>query len=232
MDIEGTYTLQASPEIVWHNLMDAEALLNTVPGIERLEKITDDAYNVTMQIRHAPLKGIYQGHITITEQQFPYHYRIEIQGEGRQNTFQGSGSIHLNRQQASTIIAYKGNLTQDKHSALLPPAVLKGAAKLLIQQFFASLAIQLHSSHPITTIEAKTIETAPNDQSVNGTIVMLPRQRMKRRSTLLQTLLHWGKIGGGDPEEEARWVRRIRRLGTLAGLLTLVWVGTRIPRKK
>lgn len=231
MDIEGTYTLQALPDAVWHNLMNAQVLLTTVPGIERLEKIAENTYEVTLHIKHAPLKGVYQGRITITEQQFPYHYRIEIQGEGRQITFTGSGSVHLNGQNESTIIAYKGNITQDKRSSHLPPAVLKGAAKLLIQQFFTTLAVQMRSQAAMSGVAAEAPMTSANGTDAIGTIVVLPAQETQARPSILQTLIHWSKLGGGEPLQEALWATRIRRFGAIAGFLLLVWIGTRIPRK-
>ena len=36
MDIDGTYTLQAPPEVVWNLLMDQDMLQHTIQGMERL----------------------------------------------------------------------------------------------------------------------------------------------------------------------------------------------------
>ena len=38
MDIDGTYTLQAPPEVVWNLLMDQDLLQHTIQGMERLEQ--------------------------------------------------------------------------------------------------------------------------------------------------------------------------------------------------
>jgi hypothetical protein len=38
-------------------------------------------------------------------------------------------------------------------------------------------------------------------------------------------------LGAGDPVAEVLWVNRLRRTGILLGLLLLVWIGSRIPRK-
>src|SRR5579883_3359392 len=95
MKIEGTYTLQASPDHVWDSLMDPQVLRDTIPGVEKLEKLDGNTYEATIQIKHAPLKGSYHGHITITDQQFPRQYCITIRGEGRQTQFSGNGHIQL-----------------------------------------------------------------------------------------------------------------------------------------
>src|SRR3989442_10392534 len=83
MDIEGTYTLHASPEDVWQSLMDRQVLLRTVPGIEQLEQLDKDTYAIAMHMKQASLIGTYHGHVTVTEQHYPYHYRLIIDVEGR-----------------------------------------------------------------------------------------------------------------------------------------------------
>lgn len=232
MNIEGTYTLQASPEQVWQSLMDPEVLLNTVPGIEHLEKIDASMYEMTMQVKHAPLKGSYQGRITISEEQYPYHYRITVQGGGRQNSFSGSGSVHLNGQSDTTVIAYKGNLVQEKRSPLLPPAVIKGAAKLLIQQFFTMLAAHLRTRIPVATIGTERSENGKVIQQAGGTITVLPATLPEEQPGLLRTLIQRSNLGGGDPQEEERLELFIQRIGVVVALLFLIWLGTRIPRKR
>jgi carbon monoxide dehydrogenase subunit G len=237
MKIEGAYTVQAPPDHVWDSLMDPLVLQNIIPGVEKLEKLDSNTYEATIQIKHAPLKGAYHGSITITDQQFPRHYCIEIRGEGRQTLFSGNGSVQLNEQNNNTIIAYRGELKQDRRNSLLPPAVLKGAAKLLIQQFFAALALQLGTHASTTPIEMITPTTGSVFHQPGGTITILaPKLSAEpeistQQASLLQTLLRWSRPGNDDPQEIVRLEKRVRRFGIVAGLLFLVWVGTRIPRK-
>ena len=230
MNIEGSYTMQASPERVWQNLMDPQVLLCTVPGIEKLEQLDAATYEITIQMKHAPLKGIYRGHITTSEQQFPHRYRIEVHGEGHQNIFSGHGSIELKAHNTHTVIAYHGELKQDKHSALLPPSVVKGAAKLLIQQFFAALSIRLGTPLARDTVDSEMALNGMTMQRPAGTITLLSPDLPPQRPTLLRTLLRLSGLGD-DRQAIVYWETRLRRWGLIAGLLFLVWVGTRIPRK-
>src|SRR6266700_3271642 len=59
MNINGTYTFQASPEVVWTLLMDIQTLHRTIQGIERLERTGEDTYAFTLHIKHASLRGSY-----------------------------------------------------------------------------------------------------------------------------------------------------------------------------
>lgn len=223
MNIEGTYTLQAPPENVWHCLMDPQVLLKTIPGIERLEKIDEHTFDITLQMK-APFKGSYQGRFMIVNQQYPYHYEIAFSGEGRQDTFKGTGNIYVDTQNNNTIIRYKGTLTSNKRAPLIPPAVLKGALKLTTQQFLAALAAYLRT-HPHVTSPDTTVDTPSSEEA----IVLTPSTPP---AGTLRWLIHLSGLGTGDPGQEARWERRIRRAGYISFLLLLVWIGTRIPRKR
>jgi carbon monoxide dehydrogenase subunit G len=235
MNIEGTYTLQASPEDVWNCLMNQQILLRSIPGIQKLEKVDENTYALAMHIKYAPLKDSYHGHITLTEQQYPYHYRIAIQGEGRQNTITGSGSIHLNERNNNTVIAYQGTLTLGKSGVLLPASVVKGAAKLLIQQFFSALSDQLRINGYSKTVAPEEIAGASVVKQSGGSIVILPPASVVQgatKTTLSRTIVHWFGLGEGDPVQEERWESNIRRISIISGLLFLVWIGTRLPRRR
>jgi carbon monoxide dehydrogenase subunit G len=234
MNIEGTYTVQAPPDHVWDSLMDPQVLLNIIPGIEKLEKLDGNTYELTIQIKHAPLKGSYHGHITVTDQHFPRHYCIEIRGEGRQTLFSGNGNVQLNEQNNNTIITYQGELKQDRRSSLLPPSVLKGAAKLLIQQFFAALSLELGSRPSTAPINIRTSAADSTFQWSGDTVTTLPPKlpvQPEQHTTLLQTLIRRSQLVDDDAQEIVRWETRLRRLGLIAGFLFLVWIGTRLPKK-
>lgn len=231
MDIEGTYTLQASPEDVWQCLMDQQVLRRAIPGIEQLELIGENKYNITLHIRQTPLIGTYHGQATITEQHHPYYYSIAIEGEGGPGTISGEGVVHLNERDANTVVAYKGILNLGKLGTLLPPPLVKGTAKLLLQQFFTALAEHLRTlphSSPIIEVTEPDLDKA-NPRQFERHIAILSANA--EPTTLLHNLVHELNLGGGDPIQEEQWINRIRRLGMVFGLLVLVWIGTRLPRR-
>ncbi len=240
MDIEGTYTLQASPEDVWQSLLDRQVLLRAVPGIERLEQLDKDTYAIAMHVKQPPLRGSYHGHITVAEQHFPYHYRLILDGEGRQSTLSGNGVVHLSQRDSMTIIAYKGTLNLGKLGTLLPTALVKGTVKMLIQQFFTALADHLRAKVPVQILASEEPEDAVIvKQPTRGDTLLLspsasPAQEvaaLMQSHTPLQSIVHWFRLGAGNPVQEVIWETRIRRIGIASGLLLLVWIGTRLPRK-
>src|SRR5260370_6334818 len=172
MNIEGTYTLQAPPTEVWQCLLDTQLLQHTIPGIERIEQVSENTYAIVVNIKHAPLAGTYQGQVTLSEQHYPYHYHLTVDCEGEHGTISGTGIIHLNEHKETTVIAYKGTLIYSKQETLLPAKLVKGAAKLLIQQFFTALATQLPTKEHRRVINAESSENIQNDRRVKGKIIL------------------------------------------------------------
>src|SRR5205085_7811181 len=76
MDIEGTYTLQASAEEVWQCLMDTQVLRHAIPGVEQVERLDDYKHTITLHVKQTPLMGSYHGQVTIAEQHYPYYYTL------------------------------------------------------------------------------------------------------------------------------------------------------------
>jgi len=238
MNIEGTYTLQAPPQAVWQCLKDKEVLLRTFPGLVRFEPAGDDAYEIALQVKSLPLSGTYYGLAHVTENLQPHYYHVMITttGDDTQNMVSGNGGIHIKEHNGNTIITYKGSITLSKRGLHVAPAVVKGAAKLLLQQFFTVLAEQLSLQNSPRLVATEELAGATVIKQSGGDIVLLPHvtadEAQEERAPILRTIIRFSGLGGGDPEEEERWIRRIRRIGIISGLLMLVWIGTRLPRRK
>lgn len=235
MNIEGTYTLQAPPEDVWSYLMDQQVLSRTIPGVERLELIEKNIYSLVIHIEHAPLIDTYQGRAIISEQQYPYHYQITLQGEGRHSGVSGVGHVSLSERDNKTIVAYKGTVTLGKLGTLLPGSAAKGAAKLLIQQFFTVLAEQLRTTSHAQVVPLQEAAWASIVKQPGGNIVVVPppvATEQQEKPTFARAIVRWLALGGDDPLQQAQWVQRVRRIGAISGLLLLVWIGTRLPRRR
>jgi carbon monoxide dehydrogenase subunit G len=227
MIIEGTYTLQAAPEDVWRCLMDEQILRNAIPGLESLELLDDEQLSITMHIGHRPLLGTLHGKAMVTEQHYPFSYALRFEGDSNQSSLSGEGTVHLSGRDDNTVVAYKSTLNLGKTGVLLPHALVKGTAKHLIQEFFTALAEILRTTYsaPVEAIEYTHVQIM--DEQLDGQRVALSSDA---QPTLLHRLVHRSGLGDGDPLLEELWVSRVKRYGTLMGLLLLVLLGTRLPR--
>ncbi len=226
MDIEGTYTLQATSEDVKNCLADAQTLQRSLPGVEQLEPLGGKKYSVALNIGHGPLVGHYQGHVSVVEQENPYRFHFIFEGEGRQSKISSDWTIALDKYAQHTVVAYKASVNLGKPARSMPAPLVKGAIKLLIQEFFVLLAQQLPSM-PTYGVVAEEDEFFEADQS-HPTIVVSPSAE---QPTLAQTIVRRLHLGAADTRTEEQWVRRVRRFGITSILLLLVWIGTRLPRK-
>ncbi len=225
MNIEGTYTFQAPPEEVWRLLTNISLLEHALPGIEKLERVGPDAYHLALQIQQAPLQGTYQGKFQITERQHPSHLSFVIESLGEQDTLSGIGTLSLQQQEQHTVITYKGSLHVGKRNSRLAPTVIKGAAKLLIQQSFALLSEQARASRNGHEAEKVYVKEHRNKEKSLADLTAAVR-----RKASWQTVAHRLRLGANDPVQEKIWGRRVKRASSAAGLLLLIWVGTRLPR--
>lgn len=230
MDIEGTYTLQAAPDEVWACLMDLQTLRSTIPGIEQLERLGEDTYVFSIHIRHAPLRGSYSGHAFAVEQDYPFSYRMTVEGEGHPGKFHGEWSIELRAHDENTVVAYQGALHFAKAGALLPIPLVKGVIKVLIQQFFTTLSDHLRTTSRLYLATSEDTGTQLEFRQMdNGRITV--SSSPERQPTLIHSIVRQLRLGGNDPQLEEQWVIRLRRIGIVSVLLLLVWIGTRLPRK-
>ena len=233
MEIEGTYTLQATPEEVWHILGNRQTLLHMIPEIQQLEPVDEFTQTLVLHLTYAQLIGTYYGSVRIADRQYPHHSHIILESvRDTQNTMSGEAILDLQSDENTTIVTYTGDITLHKAGTQLQRTVVKGAAKLLIQQFFTALEEQLWQKRATPQHEEEEIII----RTTTRHSLSQARERVNREQTqpisFLQRIVHLLRLGKGNASEEIRWTQRIRRTGYASMLLFLVWVGTRIvPRR-
>jgi carbon monoxide dehydrogenase subunit G len=225
MNIEGTYTFQSKLTEIRQSLTRQEVLQQAIPGLEQLEPLENNRYSVAIHIKYPPLVGTYQGQVSFMEDQQPASYRLFIESNGGPNTMTGVGSIQLHEIGDNTTIIYKGTLSLSKRGTRLTPAVTKGALKLLIQQFFTALSDQLRVDH--TNIGEDNRDTLADVVPFHPTPIA-----PEAPSSFIHKIVRFLGVGKNNALQEEIWVERIRQIGLVSGFLFLVWLGTRLPRKK
>lgn len=232
MNIEGTYTLQATPAEVWHYFTDQAILNETLPGVKRILSLGKDMYDITVSMDNAPFTGSHHGQITISEQQYPYHFRLTATSDGK-TSLHGVGSIHLHEHEGKTIVAYKGTFTFNKTGTYLAPALIKGAIKLYMQQYIQRLAEHLHDQKfPAASLDLNGTGNAIVRQPAGDIAVIQHSAADTKHPATANIATRLFRPGSRDPQVQTRWKARIRRTGAITGLLLLVWIGTRIPRRQ
>jgi uncharacterized protein len=229
MDIDGTFTLQAPPEVVWGVLIELQTLQRTIPGIEQLERTGEDTYTFTLHIKHAPLRGSYSGNAVATKLEYPYSYHMKARGAGIPGSFDAEWDITLTAHNENTVVAYQGSLYFSKANAQVPSSLIKGTIKVFIQQFFTAVADQLLSASYSYQNDAEVDITQLEVSQINNEHIEFSIPPDK--PSFLHSIVRQFRLGDNNPFLEQQWVNRLRRIGIVSMLLFLVWVGTRLPRR-
>jgi carbon monoxide dehydrogenase subunit G len=248
MNIEGTYTFQAPIEQVWNSLLDPEILAKALPGIENMRETGPDSYEATMHVGVAAVKGTYSGKVSISDKQQPTHYRLHAEGSGARGFVTGEGTIDLAQHNGTTIATYKGEAQLGGAIAGVGMRVLPGVAKMMINQFFGTIAEELHSQQApkaaaaTTALEAppeleptpagaaaSPVSAAPASQPAarattttpRGTITLPP---VRQSGDLLIHLVRSLKLSDGSAEDEQRWAQRLL-FGAVGAVLGIALLG-------
>lgn len=95
MKISGEQRLRAAPERVWELFNDPNRLTRLIPGCEKLDRLASDEFAGTINVGIAAIKGAYSGKLKLDEIRPPEHYKIIVDGKGKQGFMRGSGTLDL-----------------------------------------------------------------------------------------------------------------------------------------
>jgi carbon monoxide dehydrogenase subunit G len=145
MKVEGTYTLPAPRQRVWDMLNDPAVLAKITPGVKTLEPLGGDRYKATIEVGVGPVKGTYDGQVSITDKQAPERMRLSIEGGGRPGTIKATGELRLDEQDGKTVVAYSGDAQVTGLVASVGHRLIGGVAKQMTADFFKALERELTS---------------------------------------------------------------------------------------
>jgi uncharacterized protein len=109
MKVSGTTTLHAPRERMWQSLNDPAFLKLCLPGCESMEAIGPDQYQAILTVGIAAVKGKYSGTVTLSEQEPPQRFTMQVQGKGPGGFLQGTGVLELAETSQGTQVTYQDN---------------------------------------------------------------------------------------------------------------------------
>lgn len=143
MKLAGEYNLPASPEKVWELLTDPNRLAKLLPGCERLDPDGTDRFKAAIKFGIAAISGKYAGTVEFSDKQPPNSLRMKISGKGMPGFVDGSGHVELKGKDGNTLLRYTGDAHVGGMIASVGQRMIEGAAKKIVDQFFAAAAEEL-----------------------------------------------------------------------------------------
>ncbi len=143
MKVEGTYTLPGPRQRVWELLNDPQVLERVTPGVKQLKPAGADVYNATIELGVGPVKGTYDGKVSITDKIPPERMVLKVEGGGKPGTIRATGELHLEEQNGQTLVRYMGDAQITGLIASVGHRLIGGVAKQMAGEFFKGVEKEL-----------------------------------------------------------------------------------------
>lgn len=140
MNISGNATLSAPPEQVWDAFHDPAALARCLPGCETLTEVGPHEYAMTVTAGVAAIKGTYDGHVALTEQQHPESFTLKAKGAGAPGTVDADVKVRLSpAAHGGTELTYDADASVGGAIGGVGQRMLAGVSKKMAGQFFTAV---------------------------------------------------------------------------------------------
>ena len=139
MEVSGSYTFDAPREVIWQALMDPEILAKVLPGVERLEKVSDTEFKGVMDVRVGPVQGKFNGTVVLSDIEEPEKFHMDVNGRGPAGFIRGGGDAVLEEVDGKTVLTYSGQAQVGGRIANVGQRLLETTAKSITRQGLESL---------------------------------------------------------------------------------------------
>lgn len=146
MRIEGEYVFDGPRDEVWGMVREPEVLATALPGTQRLDRVSENEYTGTMNVRVGPVAGAFSGRIVISDEVPPDSYTLSVEGKGGPGFVKGIGYVNLIDQgDGTTLMLYKGDVQMGGRLASVGQRLMDTVSRSMIREGLESLNEALRS---------------------------------------------------------------------------------------
>lgn len=139
MQVSGSHLVRGPRPDVWKALQDPAVLVKTIPGCIELTEEGPDSYRARVSAGIASITGIYDGQVSMTQQDPPHTYSLSARGQGGPGTIDATATIRLSEAEGGTFVEYDAEAVVGGAIAGVGQRVLSGVAKRNAAQFFTAV---------------------------------------------------------------------------------------------
>ncbi len=137
MKLTAEQRIAAPRQRVWEGLNDPEILRASIPGCQSLDKVADDRFTATMEVKAGPIGARFKGAVSLTDLDPPNGYTLLLEGSGGiAGSMKGSAKVHLSDTSGGTLISYDVEAQVGGRMAQLGGPIIDATAKQLADRFF------------------------------------------------------------------------------------------------
>ena len=142
MRIEKSCVLPVPVRTAWDCLSDAELVGACVPGVEKVERLDDTRFVVTVTVKVGVVKPTFRLNVALVEQRPPEYLRSTCTGEanGMMGSLRQTTEIRFSPLDEGTRVEVQAEVDVLGRLGTFGYGVLKGKADQLWEQFVANLS--------------------------------------------------------------------------------------------
>jgi hypothetical protein len=135
MKLEGEYVFNGPREEVWNLVRDPEVLSTALPGTQSLNKVNENEYEGTMNVRVGPVAGAFSGRLVVADEVPPESYTLTVDGKGAPGFAKGTGHVQLmDRGDGTTLMKYEGDVQIGGKLASVGQRMVDTVSKSMVRQ--------------------------------------------------------------------------------------------------
>ena len=140
MELNGKRNVETDPATLWNMLMDIKILPKIVPGISKLEKVGENTYKSTLEVKFGPVSGEFIGDMQMEDILHQRSFTLKAQQHNKIGTVNSVMKIELMPISVNeTEVVFTGEVTISGLMNMMGQKVLGSVTDMLTKQFFANL---------------------------------------------------------------------------------------------
>ena len=138
MKLSDSRDIKASPETIWHAILNPEVLKECIPGCETMTGSLADGYEATVAQKVGPVTARFSGVVHLTDIVDGKSVKISGEGKGGSAGFaKGGAVVTLEPIPEGTRLSYEVEASVGGKLAQLGSRIIDGFAKKMADDFFA-----------------------------------------------------------------------------------------------
>ena len=140
MKLDGEHVFNGPREDVWEMFYDPAVLASAVPGMDKLDIVSENVYEGVMNVRIGPVSGKFQGKLSLTDVVEPESLTLTVDGKGPPGYGKGVGKVVFTQNpDGTTSLKYDGDMNIGGALASVGQRMIDSVAKSMIRSAFEPL---------------------------------------------------------------------------------------------
>ena len=141
MKIEGSYTINASREVVWRALLDPNVLAKTIPGCEKLTATGENRYTAVVKAGVGAIKGTFNSEFALSDITPGEAYTLTSKAKAPVGFVEGNGRVTLEggSDGKPTVVKFTGDVKMGGMLASIAGRLFEAAARKNTDDMFERL---------------------------------------------------------------------------------------------